>query len=225
MKKPLLLCGAVAAILYLATVLLGGWLRPGYSHLSMAISELVADGAPNRAFLSPLFLIYNVLLAGFGIGLLLKANEQPRGRITGIIGSIALVSVGIAGLSLELAFPQEPGGTATTFAGTMHFVMAGVASLGTMVAVVSLGLWFRAFPALRGYFAYSMISFAVIFVSGGLSVAAMAGQSPLFGLNERVTIFTFIFWVLIVSLKMSALERNAIEEAPFALADPAPKSQ
>ena len=59
MKKLLMLCGISAAIIYVGTVILGGLLRPGYSHISMAISELVADGAPNRSLLSSLFLLYN----------------------------------------------------------------------------------------------------------------------------------------------------------------------
>ena len=75
---------------------------------------------------------------------------------------------------MELAFPQEPGGTAATFTGIMHFVMAGVAALGTMVAISMLAFWFKNIHALRGYVLYSLISVAVIFLSGGLGAAAMA---------------------------------------------------
>ncbi len=215
MKKLLMLCGVFAAIIYAGTVLLGGWLRPGYSHISMAISELVADGAPNRSFLSSLFLLYNVLLSMFGIGLLLKANNHSRGRIVGISGSLALLLVGIAGILMELVFAQEPGGTATTFAGTMHFVMAGVASLGTMVGLLMLGLWFRNFPGLKGYVAYSLTSVSIIFVSGGSSAVAMANHSPLFGLLERITIFTFTLWMFVIGWKMAQLEGESSNSIQF----------
>src|SRR6266511_5126704 len=161
MKKLLMLCGVSAAVIYIGTVLLGGLLRPGYSHISMAISELVADGAPNRALLSSLFLVYNALLSVFGTGLLLKVNSRSRGWVSGMIGSLALLLVGLAGILMEVAFPQEPGGAATTFAGTMHFVMAGIASLGTMVAILLLAFWFRNFPDLKGYVAYSWISVTI----------------------------------------------------------------
>ncbi len=190
MKKIFMICGIAAAVLYMGTVILGGLLRPGYSHISMAISELVADGAPNRTLLSSSFLVYNILLTSFGAGLFLTANSRPRGRVSGMIGSLALVAVGIAGILMELAFPQEPGGTAATFTGTMHFVMAGVASLGTLVAILMLAFWFRKLPELKGYVGYSLISVAIIFVSGGLTAAAMANHSPLFGLIERITILT-----------------------------------
>jgi len=217
MKKLLMLCGISAAVVYVGTVILGGLLRPGYSHISMAISELVADGAPDRALLSWLFLVYNALLTVFGIGLFLKTNSPSRGRVSGIIGSLALMLVGIAGILMELIFPQEPGGTATTFAGTMHFVMAGIASIGTMVAILSLGRWFRNFPDLKGYVTYSVISVSVIFISGGLSATALANHSALFGLIERITILTFTLWMFFVGLKMVRSEGESPEEKHFGI--------
>lgn len=212
MKKLLMLCGMSAAIIYIGTVILGGLLRPGYSHISMAISELVADGAPNRPLLSSLFLLYNALLTVFGIGLFLKVNSQPGRKISGYVGSIALILVGMAGILMELVFAQEPGGTATTFAGTMHFVMAGVASLGTMIAVLGIGLWFRNIPEMKHYVVYSIISVAIIFVSGGLTGAAMANHSSLFGLIERITILTFTLWIFIVGRKILELETESHDQ-------------
>jgi len=206
-REFLLFCGISAAVIYTGTVILGGLIRPGYSHLHEAISELVADGAPNRSLLSSLFLVYNALLTLFGIGLFLKANSQPRGRVIGIIGSLALMLlVGLAGVSMELAFPQDPGGIPTTFAGTMHIVMASVASLGTVVAILMLGLWFRNTPELKSYFTYSMISVAIVFVSGGFTAAAMATNFSLFGLLERITIGTFIVWLFVIGRNMLPLE-------------------
>jgi len=208
MKKNFMLGGVAAAVVYIGTVILGGLLRPDYSHVSMAISELVADGAPNRLLLSSLFLLYNLLVCMFGVGLFLRANSQVRGRASGMVGSLALIAVGMAGILMEVAFPQEPGGTAITFAGMMHFVMAGVASLGTMVAVLMLALWFRKLPEVKGYVAYSMISVAIIFLSGGMTAAAMANHSPLFGLVERITIFTFILWMFVIGRGMAQLEEE-----------------
>ena len=172
MKKLLMLCGVSAAIIYIGTVILGGLLRPGYSHISMAISELVADGAPNRSLLSSLFVLYNALLTVFGIGLFIKVNNRSGRKMSGIFGSFALVLVGMAGILMELVFAQEPGGTATTFTGIMHFVMAGVASLGTMVALLGIGLWFRNISGMKSYALYSIISVVIIFVSGGSSIPA-----------------------------------------------------
>ena len=225
MKKTLMLCGIAAAILYAGTVILGGLLRPGYSHISMAISELVADGVPNRSLLSSLFLLYNILLSIFGIGLFLKVNSQPRERMSGITGSLALVAVGIAGILMELAFPQEPGGTATTFSGMMHFVMAGIASLGTMVAILIMGFWFKHVPELKSYVKYSLISVAIVFVSGGITAAAVANHSSLFGLLERITIFTFILWLFVIGRKMARLEDSTDRQIRFEITESTPEGK
>jgi hypothetical protein len=184
----------------------------------MAISELVADGAPNRSLLSSLFLLYNALLTIFGIGLFLQVNSQTGRKRSGIIGSLALILVGLAGILMELIFAQEPGGTATTFTGIMHFVMAGIASLGTMVAVLGIGLWFRNIPELKSYVVYSISSVVIIFVSGGSSVPAMANHSPLFGLIERITIGTFIVWMFVIGLKMFQLEEEMPAHMQFEVA-------
>ncbi|HET9907767.1 MAG TPA: DUF998 domain-containing protein [Anaerolineales bacterium] len=225
MKKPLLLCGMFASLVYVGTVILGGLIRPGYSHLSEAISELVADGAPNRSLLSSLFLVYNVLLSAFGIGLFFKAKERRRARIMGSIGSWTLILVGMAGISMELVFPQDPGGIPTTVAGTMHLVMAGFASLGTMIAVLLLALWFRNFGALSDLVAYSWFSVVIIFLSGGLTAAAMVNYYPLFGVIERVTIGTFILWLFVISRRMLQLENIASRHTHVEMVGSVPKGR
>jgi hypothetical protein len=84
-----------------------------------------------------------------------------------------------------------------------------------MVALLMIGLWFRNFPDLKGYVIYSVISVAVIFVSGGSSVVAMANHSPLFGLIERITILTFTLWVSVISWKMAQLEGEASDQMRY----------
>jgi len=225
MKKLLMLCGTTASVIYVGTVMLGALIRPGYSQVADAISELVADGAPNRSLLSSLFLIYNLLLIAFGMGVFLEAKDRSRGRRSGYIGSLALILVGLAGVSMELAFPQDPGGTPETFAGTMHLVMAGIASLGTMVAILYLALWFRNFSALNHYVMYSRISVTIIFISGGLSAVAMAKHHPLFGLIERLTIGTFILWLFVISRRLLQLENAFLRQMHLALVGSAPKGR
>jgi len=212
MKKALMFCGISAAVVYVGTVILGSLIRPGYSHLVEAVSELVANGAPNRTLLSSLFLFYNVLVSLFGLGLFFKAGSQSKGRVIGIIGSLSLMLlVGVPGLLMELVFPQDPGGIPTTFTGTMHIVMAYMTSLGTMVAILLIGLWFKNFPELKNYFRYSMVSVSVIFVSGGLTAAAMANSFHYFGLIERITIGTFILWLFVTGQKLFQLENLSLK--------------
>lgn len=43
--------GALSAVVYLAHVVAGGLLWPGYSHIRQMISDLTGDGAPNAVLL------------------------------------------------------------------------------------------------------------------------------------------------------------------------------
>ena len=60
-NKILMLSGILAPIAYVGAVVVGGLLRPGYSHIAQYVSELIEAGAPNKALLDPLFALYNVL--------------------------------------------------------------------------------------------------------------------------------------------------------------------
>jgi hypothetical membrane protein len=204
-RKYLLVCGMLAPLVYVGAVILGGMLRPGYSHSAHAISELIAAGAPNSAVLNPLFTLYNFLLAAFGAGLLLTVKASPKqpGKRSGTWGALALVVASILGVLMNLFFPQDPGGPPVTVTGTIHVVLAGVLSLGTMLAMLWIGFWLRHLPGLRAYWRYSLASLAVVFVSGGLGAAAIATNSPSLGLVERVTIGAFVQWVFVIALKLA----------------------
>jgi len=208
MKRLLIFCGILAPIIYVGTVVLGGMLRPGYSHAAEAISELVAAGAPNKPLLSSLFISYNVLCSIFGIGLFLQVRNTSGRKTSGTLGAISLIVVGSIGILLELFFPQDPGGPAVTFAGIMHIILAIAASFGTMIAIVATGLWFKNFSALTGYTLYSIITFAVLFIAGG-TVPIVGITNPYFGILERITIGAFMQWLFFVGLKMHSISETA----------------
>jgi hypothetical membrane protein len=205
--RALLLAGVMAPVVYSATVVFGGMITPGYSHLSQYVSELIAAGAPNRALLNLLFAIYNLFVLAFGVGiyLLIRRNQESRRRTVGIMGAFVLVLEGLAGI-LTLFFPQDPIGSPATSTGTMHIVLASVSSLTSMLTMLFLGLWFWVIPALRKYAVYSLVSVAVVFVSGGIAASTIAHPSPLSGLIERVTILGFIQWVFVMGKKMYGSE-------------------
>src|SRR5215211_3649359 len=71
-NKILMLGGILAPIVYVLTVLLGGVIRPGYSHVSQAVSDLIATNAPNKSLLDPLFALYNLLVIAFALSLFQK---------------------------------------------------------------------------------------------------------------------------------------------------------
>lgn len=200
MKNRLLsICGALAPILYITTVALGGAIRLGYSHIAQAVSELIETGAPNKALLDALFIIYNLLVGLFGYRLLLWSS--PDSRQTGRFAAWVLVVTAFLGLLMPLSFPMDPRGTPATFVGTMHLVLAGLTSLGTMLAILFMGLWLRKQPDLGNYALYSFTSLAIVFVSGGVAAASAAQANPYMGLFERITIGAFLQWLFVLAMK------------------------
>jgi hypothetical membrane protein len=190
-KRILYLAGAAAPILYLFAVVLGGLLRPDYSHISNAISELLLAGAPNKTLLDTLFIIYNLLCLAGSIGIII-ARRSARMTAAGW----CLLAVAVAGVFMTTFFPQDPRGAPATFAGTMHLVTAGIESLGLMIAMLLVGLDTR--PDRESLVTFGML--AAVFITGGSS-AALIG-SPIMGLLERGTIGLSLLWQLGLYLRL-----------------------
>jgi hypothetical protein len=201
-NKVFLLGGILASVVYLLAVFVGGVITPGYSHISQYISELIQAGAPQKGILDPLFAFYNVLVVIFGVGLFRYVRDNKNSKnLTGIVGALILLVEGLAGF-LTIFFPQDPIGTQITTTGTIHIILASVSSLTSMLSILLIGLWFRSVPAFRTFGLYSFISLAVVFVSGGFAAATIANPTPINGLIERITIFSFLQWLAVIGWKL-----------------------
>jgi hypothetical protein len=196
----LALTGVAAALVYTGAVVLGGAITPGYSHTGEHVSALIQSGAQHNLVLVPLFLIYNALTVAMGFVLLEVVRQATsRRRRFGIVGAWALVATGVVGAVL-LAFPMDRVGTPATAVGVTHIVLAAVASVLTMISISLGGAWLLGTPALRSAGWYSLVTLAVILVGGPITAVATANLDPLMGLYERVAIFGFVQWLLVIGL-------------------------
>ena len=207
LRKTLLSCGIAAPILYIVTAIVGAALRPNdYSHIVNAISELLSNGAPNKAVLDVVFNIYNALLLMFAIGAYSAMKNFPR------ISKVAMgILIAIQILSFSWGFfPMDPIGAEATFAGTMHNVLGGVVAMATIVMPLLMGLGVRKLGGFNQYAVYSFISSVIIFVSGLIGVI-LAGQGVhLFGLFERITIGTYEIWVFATASKLLKMQQEIL---------------
>lgn len=199
MKKLIAAAGVAAPLVYLATVLVGGAITPGYSHVAQAISELVETGAPYKPQLDISFAVYNVLLLVFAVGLYLHVRSTKERLLAA--GALALAGVPLFSL-LMAPFAMDPVGAPATFTGMMHWVLAGLVSLLTIVAVLLCGLGFRRRPGAAGFGLLSVVIAAVIFVTGGGAAAGTGLHLSFFGVLERLTIGSFEVWVFLAGLKL-----------------------
>jgi hypothetical membrane protein len=195
LSRPLVVAGIAAPFVYAVTVIVGATLRPEYSHIANAVSELIERGAPNKAVLDVAFVLYDLLLIAFGAGVIGLAASSRAIRTSGWL----IVASGGFGV-VAWGFPMDPVGTPGTFTGMMHLVLAGLMSLSTMAAIVSFAIGVRRRPGWRGFSNYSLATFAVVLVSGAAGAIGAAQAWPTMGLWERVTIGSAILWMMVLAI-------------------------
>jgi hypothetical protein len=203
----LLLAGVAAAALYVAIVEVAAELTPGYSHVAQPVSSLYQSGAPLGLPIALVFVVYNVLVAGFGLGVISRASGGAARTRIGITAGVAIVLLGLAG-AIDDVFPQDPIGAAITTAGALHIAFAAIASLLTVIAMALTAWWLLGRREMRALAMYSVASFALILAFGPITGAATASSSPIMGLLERVTIFTFTLWMAITSVVLARAARG-----------------
>jgi len=177
------LFGIVAPLFYIIPTIVGGLLRPGYSHFSNSVSDLLASGAPNRIYLMIPFTVYAIFLSVFGFGLfsVLKSKPTPLNSQTGLIGFILIgASMGILGILTMTVFRQDPHGAPMTTPGLMHLILVGIQAVSAMAAILLIGFWFKS-NGFSGYFIYSIISFVVLLITGIISIIGVTQGSQFIG--------------------------------------------
>jgi len=194
--KILAICGILAPLLYVATLVVGNVLDPSYSQIGKTVSELIQRGAPNRDLLNAMFVVYNILLIPFAFGLYASLG---KGRARGVI-LIALVINSVLGVAWTLFFPLDEGGKSVTLTGMLHLAVGAL--VVPIVFAIELASWraTRRNDRWRLYSKFSLGIFVVTLVFGLLTVALV--NSDLRGLFERITTGSFLLWVEIVAIKV-----------------------
>ena len=179
----------VAAVLvpfwFLAVYLVLASLHPGFSHLTKAVSELGAWGAPHMWW-------WNVL--GYGVsGLAIACLGLGLGDLRGRAGRVVACALVASGLLMTLS-GVFPGDFDNRTAPSM--VAHLLASIGSYVAFLVAGIAFpialRRSPAWRGIGWPSLVLVVLSLVTGVLR----DGDAP--GLGQRLTFACFFLWIALV---------------------------
>ena len=199
MRKGVYITGVITPVLYIFTVILGGMLWPEYSHKTQAISELSMASSPNLALMDSLFTIYGILLFVFSLGYTILWSRRKNASLTA--AGIALIICALAGLLMKF-FRQDPIGTPATFTGIMHLVLAGMTSLGTIFAIFLGAAGFGKQAKLTGLKGFSIVMGILVVLTGGLTAAGPTLFPSIFGFLERLTIGSFMIWLLVTSISL-----------------------
>ena len=205
-RRPLLTCGILAGVLYVAMTLLIGRLWDGYSTADQTISELSAIGAPTRPLWMALGAVYDALMMAFGW----TAWKSAPNRALRIAGAL-LFTQAVFGIFWppmhQRAVLAISGGTLTD---TLHIVWTIVTSL---FFVVALGCGAAGFG--KRFRIYSLATMAVVLASGawtGTYAPAIQANlpTPWAGVWERINTNVFMLWVVVLS---AAILRSGTPQA------------
>jgi hypothetical protein len=197
-SRFLALCGLIAPILFIFTTILGGAMRPGYSHMSNTVSELFSPGSPNRFLLSSLHTLFTVLLLFFGIGILKFIQRYSKSKRLGIIGVSAFIAMGVLNFLTATIFPQDAWGAPPTFFGEMHLILSGFISILSILYILLIGVWFHQTGISRNFRTYSFATVVAVVISAGWFITSYGRQ--IMGLSERLTILVGFKWTFILAL-------------------------
>ena len=204
-KNFLLFCGVLASLLYIAMNIFIPPLYEGYNWVTQTVSELSAVGAPTRPLWFVLGIIYTLLVAGFGWGVLKSAGEKRSLRIVGIL----LIINGLIGLTWSPMHQRDvlvAGGG--TFTDTWHIVMSIITVL---LMFLSIGFGAAAFG--KGFRFYSIVTIIVFIVFGVLTFTEAPDvdknlPTPYIGLWERINIAAFMVWILVFTNNLLKAENK-----------------
>jgi len=210
LRKIFLVCGILSSLIYACTDVIGGTRWQNYSWLSQEFSRLSAIGAPSRPIHLLLSLVYSLVVIAFGLGVWQSAG---RNRSFRVIGG-ALIVYAIGNWMWPKFFPEDLSKPVSALTNTMHIVLTIVTVLTWMLilgfAIATFRNWFRL---------YSIVTLLAVIVLGSLSgsqgPALAAGQpTPWLGLTERINIYSFMLWVVVLSILLLRAPVERSQESP-----------
>lgn len=200
--KSLALCGILGPIIYILALVIGNILDPSYSQIGKTVSELIEQGAPNRDLLNSIFIVYNILLIPFALGMYYNLK---KGWARNVI-FIALIINGVLGVAWTLFFPLDVGGKSISMTGQLHLIVGAL--VVPLIFALELSFWrsARKDSCWQGYGKFSLVIFAITLVFGFTTVAFI--NSDYRGLLERITTGSFLFWVDVLALRLYSLSNQ-----------------
>jgi hypothetical protein len=205
-KKILLSCGILSSLLYVGVVITAPFFWENYDRTSQSVSELFAIGAPSTAFVVPFFNLYALLIYAFGAGVWLSAGTKRSLKIAAAL----IIAKEVLGLIGTVFGPMHLRGAGTGPTDTVHAVVTGIGVLLCMFPAIG----FAAASFGKGFRVYSISTMGVFLVCGvsagmqGTNVAANL-PTPYLGVLERVNIYTYMLWIVLLSITILRNQQKA----------------
>lgn len=192
------LAGMVGPLLFLAVFSLEGWLRPGYSPISMFISELSLG---TRGWIQVTnFFVYGVLLLIFAVALVWIHNQRDMS----LIGPLVIGLIAICLLASGYFATDPSGTTVRSTAGLIHSVFGAIAFA---LMPISCFLFLNSNRYGGTFNAWTLVAGIIIAVSVILLSIAIRAPSakellvPWIGLIQRGALVPHMLWLVMLAVE------------------------
>lgn len=198
-RRSLLTCGILASVLYVAMTLFVGLLWEGYSIGAGVPSELSAIDAPTRALWMWLGGFYAVLMVAFGW---IVWKSAPPNRALRVVGALLMAHTVFGQLWPPMHQRAVLAAGGATLTDTLHLVWAAITGV-VFVLIVGAGA-----AALGTRFRIYSIATLVVVLACGAVTGTYASQiqanlpTPGVGLWERISIATFMAWIVVLAMAL-----------------------
>lgn len=194
LRKTLLCCGILAAVIYVSRDLAAWSSYPGYDFPNQVISELSAIDVPSRGIDVTVGRAYGLFTLLFSAGVWLSART----------GALRTAAVLLAGATIFGAFwpPMHMRGVPAGPSDTLHIVWTAGWLLLTLAA---MGLAGAALG--RRFLFYTICAAGLMLVFGALTGwqgARLAANLPTpgIGIFERASIGAFLLWTVVLAVDL-----------------------
>ena len=199
LRKTLLVCGILSALLYAAMLVFVPMRWPVYSSAAQTVSELSAIGAPTRSLWVSLGMVWALLYAAFGWGVWRSAGPSRSLRVA---GGVIIVAVAFSLFWPPMHQREVLAAGGATLTDTLHIAWTAVNGVLTLLA-----MGFAAAALGKRSRVYSIATMVILVAAGAVtSLDAPRMQAnlptPWIGVWERVNIGVWLLWIVVLAVTL-----------------------
>lgn len=197
LERFLMPLGMVGVIFYLVHTILGNILWPEYNPITMDISSLTADGAPNQGILRVFTMIYGICMVLFIIGMIIKSDRKYHlGARTGYVVLLGMEVISLFGYT---AFPLVGDKTVMNFQNMMHITVTVAVVVTTIVSGFTLAYGYLVQEKMKNLGKFILIMAIIITLCGMISPISIVMGLNILGLTERLVIYSLQTLMFVLS--------------------------
>lgn len=197
LERFLMPLGMVGVIFYLVHTILGNILWSEYNPITMDISSLTADGAPNQGILRIFTMIYGICMVLFILGMIIKSDRKYHlGICTGYVVLLGMEVISLFGYT---SFPLVGDKTVMNFQNMMHIAVTVAVVATTIASAFTLAYGYLVQEKIKNLGKFILIMAIIITLCGMMNPISMVMGLNILGLTERLVIYSLHILMFVLS--------------------------